>query len=286
MSNADTPEFLTVREVAALLRLKERKIYDLAATGALPCSKATGKLLFPTADLRAWIDGARTGAGTVRRPDIVLGSHDPLLDWALRNSRCGLACYFDGSHDGLARFAAGEGIMTGLHIHDADGWNVAAQGCAPDSVLVHFAARSRGLVYRQSARKIERLADLTGLRMVPRQAESGTAALFIALASQAGLDVAQVLLTETARTEDEAVQAVARGDADVTFGLACVAQDYGLAFLPVIEERFDLLVDRKAWFDPALQKFWAFCRTDSFRRRALGLKGYDVCDLGQVIWNA
>ncbi len=285
MNNADRPEFLTVREVAALLRLKERKIYDLAATGALPCSKATGKLLFPAADLRAWIDGARTGGAAVRRPDIVLGSHDPLLDWALRR-RCGLASYFDGSHDGLARFSADEGIMTGLHIHDADGWNVAAQGCAPDSVLVHFAARSRGLVYRQSACKIERLADLAGLRMVPRQAESGTAALFVALASQAGLDVKQVLLAETARTEDEAVQAVARGDADATFGLASVAHDYGLAFLPVIEERFDLLVDRKAWFDPALQKFWAFCRTDSFRCRAQGLKGYDVCDLGQVIWNA
>ena len=37
-----------------------------------------------------------------------------------------MATFFDGSHDGLARFAAGEGIATGLHIHDAEAedWNL------------------------------------------------------------------------------------------------------------------------------------------------------------------
>ena len=48
MADLEFPEheYLTVRELAALLRLKERKIYDLAASGKVPCSRATGKLLF------------------------------------------------------------------------------------------------------------------------------------------------------------------------------------------------------------------------------------------------
>lgn len=40
-------EYLTVRELADLLRLKARKVYDLAASGTVPCSRATGKLLCP-----------------------------------------------------------------------------------------------------------------------------------------------------------------------------------------------------------------------------------------------
>ena len=85
-----SPSFLTVKEVAALLRVTERKVYDLASSGKVPCSKATGKLLFPEKDLRGWIAAAQTGPSTARedgtqRPSVVLGSHDPLLDWAIRN---------------------------------------------------------------------------------------------------------------------------------------------------------------------------------------------------------
>jgi excisionase family DNA binding protein len=39
-------KYLTTKELAELLRIKERKVYDLAASGAVPCSKAMGKLLF------------------------------------------------------------------------------------------------------------------------------------------------------------------------------------------------------------------------------------------------
>ncbi|WP_407943286.1 helix-turn-helix domain-containing protein [Mangrovicoccus ximenensis] len=61
-------EYLTVRELAELLRLKERKVYDLAASGELPCSRATGKLLFPAAEIRAWIEGARGGRSMAAAP--------------------------------------------------------------------------------------------------------------------------------------------------------------------------------------------------------------------------
>ncbi|MEE9589560.1 MAG: helix-turn-helix domain-containing protein, partial [Hyphomicrobiaceae bacterium] len=115
-------EYLTTKELAELLRIKERKVYDLAATGEIPCSRAMGKLLFPRAAVEAWLASASSGldrAGEVQsRPNVFLGSHDPLLDWALRESGCGLATYFDGSLDGLERFAAGEGIASGLHIYE------------------------------------------------------------------------------------------------------------------------------------------------------------------------
>ncbi len=290
-------EYLTVKELAELLRLKERKIYDLASSGAVPCSKATGKLLFPAAEIRAWIEQAKSGglspshAQSAARPLIVIGSHDPLLDWAIRQSRCGLATYYDGSLDGLERFVRGDGIAAGLHIHDAasDTWNAAAVSQAAgdqNAVLISFAKRRRGLVFRAGGHAPCGLSDLAGKKIVPRQRESGTDALFRELAVKNGLDVAQLRFTDVARTEDEAVEAVRRGDADAAFGLEAVARSYGLEYLPITDEEFALVVDRKAWFDVPMQKLMAFCATEQFASRAAAYGGYEIGDLGMVIWNA
>ncbi|MDR9392730.1 MAG: helix-turn-helix transcriptional regulator [Roseovarius sp.] len=288
------PEFLTVRELAELLRIKERKVYDLAATGSVPCSRATGKLLFPAAEVRAWIAGASTG-GTPdigpRPPAILLGSHDPLLDWAIRESRCGLATFFDGSHDGLARFRAGEGVATGLHVHDAASgdWNlpVVAESCGDrNAALISFATRRRGIVVRTGNGTIKGIADLAGHRVTPRQPESGTETLFHHLLARHGVSAGDITFGDVARTETDAVQSVARGTADAAFGLECVARDFGLDFLPLVNERFDLLVDRAAWFDPPLQALERFCRAPAFAKRAEMTGGYDLGGHGKVRWNA
>ena len=65
-----------------------------------------------------------------------------------------------------------------------------------------------------------------------------------------------------------------------------VRKRYGLPFLPAIEEAFDLLIDRRAWFEPGIQTFLDFCGSEEFRQRAASLGGYDVSDFGKVIWNA
>ena len=79
---------------------------------------------------------------------------------------------------------------------------------------------------------------------------------------------------------------VLQGEADATFGLEAVAQPFGLAFVPVIDERFDILVCRRAWFEPPLQKLVAFARSETFLAKAGRLAGYDVTRLGEVVWNA
>lgn len=290
-------EYLTVRELAALLRVKERKVYDLAASGAVPCSRATGKLLFPAAEIRKWIEDAthrdvpEQKDVELVRPAIVLGSHDPLLDWAIRQSRCGLANYFDGSLDGLARFARGEGVATGLHLYDSqsDSWNVPAVSRAAsgsNAVLISFAMRRRGLVFRGGGRGPKKLRDVATLRFVPRQPESGADLLLKEIARAEELDLSKMNLADVARTEDEAVETVRRGDADVTFGLETVARNYGLDFLPMKDEEFALLVDRKSWFEPHFQRLLEFFASPQFKERAKSYAGYDVSDIGRVVWNA
>src|SRR5262249_3340020 len=95
-------DMLTTDEAATYLRLSERKLYELVANGAVPCTKVTGRWLFPKAALDRWLAaGLLTPAlAHAPAPPIVGGSHDPLLEWALRESASGLASPPGGSGDG------------------------------------------------------------------------------------------------------------------------------------------------------------------------------------------
>lgn len=286
-------EYLTTKELADLLRIKERKVYDLAASGEVPCSKAMGKLLFPRHAIDQWLADNSTGLAPARdRPAVFLGSHDPLLDWALRESGCGIATIFDGSLDGLDRFENGEGVAAGLHLFDpqAETWNLAAVSARFKSqqvVLVEWAKRERGLIVRpQDANKFSDLADLHGRRVVPRQEGAGSQQLLEHLLDEAGHGIRDLALTAPARTESDAALAVLEDKADAAFGLAALAHQYRLAFVPLITERFDLLVDRRAWFEPPLQGFFAFCRGETFAAKAGDLHGYDMSGFGHVHFNA
>ena len=114
---------MDTHEVAAYLRLKPRRIYDLVARNALPHVRATGKLLFPRVQIEAWLSG-KSGTAVARRegevPPIIAGSHDPLLEWAARDSGSGLAVLSCGSSAGLERFAQGAALVAAVHWLDPD----------------------------------------------------------------------------------------------------------------------------------------------------------------------
>lgn len=280
--SGEAPVYLTTRELADLLRIKERKVYDMAAAGEVPCSRAMGKLLFPRAEVEAWLAASASGPRITApaRPPVVMGSHDPLLDWAVRESRCGLATAFDSSLDGLSRFAGGGCIAAGLHLpgRAGDEWNVddvIARASGASAVLVEWARRERGLVIAPGS-AVSNIAGLAGKRFAPRQPEAGSQILFDRLAVEAGLDAASLSLTPPARGETDAVLMVQEGKADACFGLACIAAQFRLGFVPLASERYDLLIDRKAWFEPPFQALLGFCQSSAFRARATEMAGYDI----------
>lgn len=287
-------EFLTTKELAQLLRIKERKVYDLAASGEVPCSKAMGKLLFPRAAIDAWIAQHSSGvqkSTVVDLPNVFLGSHDPLLEWALRESGCGIATYFDGSADGLNRFVSLEGLATGLHLYDRDtnDWNVSMVKAATADravVLITWATRRRGLIVSAAMDgKIQGLPDLVGRRVSPRQAQSGAQRLLQDLLQQAQISDDQVDYGTPMRSEADAALQVLEDRSDASFGLEALAVQYGLSFIPIIEEHFDLLIDRRYWFEPPWQRFLEFCHSEQFAERAAQLSGYRIEHLGSVKFN-
>lgn len=283
-------EFLTTNEVAKLLRIKERKVYDLASSGVLPCSKAIGKLLFPRDQIDAWIasNSENVLPASPKRPLVFLGSHDPVLEWALRESQCGLAMLFDGSNDGLNRFSNYEGIATGLHIRNEsnNGWNTEAVSstCANSPVvLFEWAKRQRGLMLSSNAAKnVQSVEDIAGLRVVPRQTEAGAQHLLLQLIHESALTPDSVKFTETVRTEIDVADAIKNDQADVGLGLQSVAESFNLAFLPLIEERFDILVDRRSYFEDPMQRLLMFCNSSKFTNRTTSISGNDCSQLGTV----
>lgn len=290
------PELMTTREVAALLRIKERKVYDLAASAAIPCVRVTGKLLFPRALIEAWLVQHSEYSGGVERlrerPPVCAGSHDPLLDWALREAGSGIAVHFGGSLDGLRRLARGEAVAAGVHLHEdgEDAWNgghVARVMPGQPVVLVEWARRAQGLIVAPgNPLGIRTLADLKGRRFAGRQQDAGAALLFRRVLSQAGYGPDLVTpIDPPALTETEVAAAVADDKADAGFGIAAAARSLRLNFVPVIEERYDLAVWRAAYFDPPIQALMAFACTGRFAEHAAALGGYNVSGLGRVHYN-
>ncbi|MEM9370489.1 MAG: helix-turn-helix transcriptional regulator [Pseudomonadota bacterium] len=286
-------EFLTTKELADLLRLKERKVYDLAASGEVPCTRATGKLLFPRQAVMSWLQasGLPGEPSPKSRPKVFLGSHDPLLDWAVRDSQCGLATRFDSSEEGLERFESGQGVATGLHLLDpaTDSWNITEisnRFVGKPVVLIRWATRKRGIVFEKASNtKITSVRDLARCRVVPRQSGAGAQKVLSHVLETSGLLSADLTLTEPAGSETDAALAIREGRADATLGLANVAFQFNLDFLPLIDEAFDLLIDRRAWFEPEFQSLLRLVQSARFRERAGSLPGYDVSECGTVLFN-
>jgi putative molybdopterin biosynthesis protein len=292
------PELLTTDEAAAYLRLSERKLYELVANATVPCTKVTGRWLFPKTALDRWLVAGLIAPAALAHapaPPIVGGSHDPLLEWALRESRSELASLPEGSEAGLRRLARGEVSLAAIHLHRLDGDDDAANAEAVasasglyDAVVIAVARREQGLLV--AAGNPLRLGDMAGVaqaraRLALRPAGAGAQLLLLALLARAGLALdALALVKPVCPTGADIAQAVRAGRADCGIATRAVAQPAGLDFVPLVWERFDLALRQRGYFLPGPQALFRFMRTVEFRERAAELGGYDVGEAGDVRW--
>jgi putative molybdopterin biosynthesis protein len=292
-------EYLTTAEAAEYLRLGERKLYELVAEGRIPCTKATGKWLFPKWLLDRWLAAGMTlpeGLTPLAAPAVVAGSHDPLLEWALRECGSGLALLPEGSEAGLWRLRAGEATIASIHLHNVDGPDeganvaaVAADSALVDAVLIAFVRREQGLVVAPgNPLALATIADVATkrARLVERQAGAGAQALLLRLAKQSALDLgALARVGPPARTGDDLALAVREGRADCGIATRAVAATRGLDFVSLAWESFDLVTRRRDYFENGPQALFDFMRLPAFAARAAALGGYDTAETGRVMLN-
>lgn len=291
------PDVLTLKEAAAWLRLSERALYDLARSRQVPAALLGGKWVFPRRLLERWLAARADGGDAPHRvapPPVLAGSHDPMLDWAVRQSGCGLALRTGGSLEGLEVLAAGQAVAAAVHLLDADSgaWNAPAARevlGAGGHVGITWAWRDQGLlVAAGNPHGLATVADLArpGLRVVGRQNRAGSHVLLVHLLNEAGLRLDQIaFLPEPAMAEDEVAAAVVEGRAGAGFGIRAEALARGLDFVPLVRERFDLVMPRREYFEPPMQALLAFARGPAFAARAASMGGYDVSETGRVAFN-
>lgn len=291
-------ELLTTSEAADYVRLKERKLYELVADGQIPCTKVSGKWLFPRAELDRWLlAGLARPHGVIPGdpPPIVGGSHDPLLQWTLRESRCELASLAEGSETGYRKLLAGKVLAAAIHFHDADDpdadANVAVVSREPtlyDAVLIGFAVREQGLLVAPGNPLA--IAHLSGAmqskaRIAMRPEGAGAQQLLRALLAREKLDPSKLTLAPgTCPTGPDIAQAIRGRHADCGIATRSVAVAAGLDFVPLAFERFDLLMRQRDYFRPPMQAMLGLLADARFAVRAQELAGLDVRHAGRVRW--
>jgi molybdate-binding protein len=268
----------------------------MVAEGTVPCTKVTGRWLFPKAELDHWLAASVARPAGMVRPaaaPIIGGSHDPLLEWALRESGSGLATLAVGSESGFERFIAGDAMAAAIHLHalddpqaDANVSVMKTRGDLQDAVLIAFCRREQGfLLAPGNPLKIGAIDDVIGkrARIASRPKGAGAQLLLLSLLQRAKASLDQLTIAEPAcPTGPDIAQAIRAGRADTGIATRAVANAAGLDFVPVLWEPFDLLMRQRDYFRRPLQALMNFLRAGELAARAQEMGGYDLSDAGAV----
>lgn len=297
-------KLFSTKEVAVFLGVNEKMVYTLVAEKGLPASKVTGKWIFPQHLVEHWVE-ANTVNMPSRGPDatldsgvlVIAGSNDPLLEktiglYNVRNSEQ-LAVFGNlGSMGGIRMLKQGKCHIATSHLLQSDGdeYNFEYLGLqsAPIPVTVNFCRRRQGLLLAAgNPRHIKGTEDLTrsDVRIVNRKLGTGTRLLFDRTLKAAGIKADQVrgYDHEVERHIDVGLTIVG-GAADAGPGIQPVAELLGLAFIPWRWERYDLLIDRERFFNPATQNFLGMLHDKAFKTLANAHRGYDLSSSGKMIF--
>ena len=295
-SPAEIPEYLTAKQAAAYLHLNEKKLYELAATGEVPATKATGKWLFPKRLLDEWlVESAHGGAMSDRL--VIGGSDDPLLAAAIGALAADLAgealvAYSPtGTRVGLELLSRRKTNVAAIHWGPVESSRtvhaqlVAAHAGSRDWAIVRMANREQGVILRRGFAEADSLSALAArrARWAMRQAGAGSQHFLETSLREVGIDSDRLEVTGLALSERHAAALVARGEADCAPGAASAAAEFGLAFLPLGWEAFDLVVPRAVFFRSLFHRLLDTLRGERLRPVAAALSGYDLSDLGRVI---
>jgi putative molybdopterin biosynthesis protein len=297
-------QMLSTKEVAKFLGINEKMVYTLISEKGLPASKVTGKWIFPRHLVEQWVE-----TNTVNFPEshkilppydgllVIAGSNDILLEKTLSffNSRHSghLAVFGNlGSVGGIGALRRNLCHMATSHLLQENGneynFEFLQRQFERMPVVVNFCRRDQGLIIQKgNPHNITALKDLgkPGIRLVNRSLATGTRLLLDRELKAAGVAGERIAGydREVSRHMDVGLE-ILSGRADAGPGIRPVASLLGLDFLPLRQERYDLLVTRERFFDQGIQFFLSLLHEKSFIETAEQLQGYDVSISGKMIF--
>jgi putative molybdopterin biosynthesis protein len=227
-----------------------------------------------------------------KRPAVIFsGSHDLALESiaAHLEKHVTLLSLPVGSLDGLVNLRQGLCQISGSHLLDESGeYNTPfVRHLFPDRAVELFtlAYRTQGLMFANGNPKgIKRITDLIrpNIRFVNRNLGSGTRLWLDAELRNLGIPTETINGYEkVVKTHTEAASLIAGDKADVSLGLQASAYQYELDFLPLFEERYDLVLPREN--EKTLQSLLDYLQTSDFRTTLNTLTGYSTSHSGEQI---
>jgi putative molybdopterin biosynthesis protein len=240
--------------------------------------------------------GQPAGPGTAEDLLHLIGSHDLALEVLAGRLRAlprsvTLDVVATDSLDGLFALARGAADLAGCHLLDPETgeYNVPfVHRLLPGEavLLVTLAHRQQGLIVAASnPKRLTGIPDLgrEDVTIVNRHRGSGTRVLLDEELSRAGIDPLRVRGYDHEEATHLAVAgAVAAGTADAGLGILAAARTYGLDFVPVARERYELALRPATAARPAVQSLLETLRSPDFRAVVTALGGYDTAESGVV----
>jgi putative molybdopterin biosynthesis protein len=194
-----------------------------------------------------------------------------------------------GSLDGLVNLRQGLCQISGSHLLDASGeYNIPfVRHLFPDRdvEMVTLAYRTQGLMLSNGNPKaIKKIADIArpNVRFVNRNAGSGTRLWFDTELRKLKIPAEGIKgYDRVVKTHTEAAALIVADRADVALGLQAAARQQGLDFVPLFEERYDLVLPREN--EKAVLPLLDYLQTATFRTELNALTGYSSAHSGEQI---
>jgi putative molybdopterin biosynthesis protein len=227
-----------------------------------------------------------------KKPTVIFsGSHDLALEAASAHldKHFHLLSLPVGSLDGLVNLRQGLCQLSGAHLLDENGeYNTPyVRRFFPDREIeiITLAYRTQGLMLLSgNPHGIRKILDVArkDVRFVNRNPGSGTRLWFDKELNRLGIAPEKIRGYErTVNTHSEAATLIENKKADTALGLQAAAHQHGLDFIPLFEERYDLVLPREQ--EGVLRPLLDYLQTADFRRAADALTGYTTAHSGEQI---
>lgn len=227
-----------------------------------------------------------------KKPAVIFsGSHDLALEGIAEHleKHVTLLSLPVGSLDGLVNLRQGLCQISGSHLLDVTGeYNTPfIRHLFPDRdvEIVTLAYRTQGLMLAEgNPRGIKRIGDIASpkVRFVNRNAGSGTRLWFDSEIQRLNIPFEKINgYDKEVKTHTEAADLIVANKADAALGLQAAAHQHGLDFIPLFDERYDLVLPRMnaSILSPLLD----YLQTSSFRNSLASLTGYNAMHSGEQI---
>jgi len=297
----------TPDEVAQIFQISKHTVYELIKRGELLAFKIGNKMRIEHTELERYKENMkapakkRTDALNVSSmstaPIRLSGSHDFLVEHFAKQAGSALNVQiqpsFIGSLEGLMMLYRGQCDIAAIHLLDpaSQEYNlpfIHQLFVYEEISVVRFAARQQGfIVAKGNPKSILDFTDLSrkDVQFVNRQKGAGTRFLLDSMLSNLGINPNKINGYGNEEWNHlSAASYINRGMADVAFGIQSAASHLGLDFVPVTQEKFDLVFRFTAENKQNLIALIHYLQSECFKDSLTDLEGYSVQDLGKIIY--